>query len=56
LFDVDIYQKEDDTKHKQMTFGVKVTAYDRTLTDKSVNELMDAVAAEAKAKLKAERI
>jgi phenylalanyl-tRNA synthetase beta chain len=56
LNDFDIYQRPDDPKHKQVTFGVSVTAYDRTLTDKSVNELLDTIADAAKAKFKAERI
>jgi phenylalanyl-tRNA synthetase beta chain len=56
LADVDIYQKADDPKHKQVTLGITVTAHDRTLTDKSVNELLDAVADSSRDKLKAERI
>jgi phenylalanyl-tRNA synthetase beta chain len=56
LGSVDIYQREDDKHHKQVTFHLDIASYDRTLTDAEVNKLLDAVAAAAKAKLDAERI
>ena len=52
----DIYQKPDDTGHKQLTFRLTITGTDRTLTDTEVNELLDTVAAAAKAEQGAERI
>lgn len=51
---LDIYQKQGD--HINFTFRLTTTAFDRTLTDAEVNQLLDAVAAAAKTKLSAERI
>ena len=53
---VDIYQKEDDTANKQVSFRVTITGTNRTLTDKEVNGVLEAIAVAAKTKLKAERI
>jgi phenylalanyl-tRNA synthetase beta chain len=53
---VDIYQKEDDTKYRQITFRITITDPKRTLTDKEVTIVLDKVADAAKAKLKAERV
>ncbi len=53
---VDIYQKPDDTGHKQTTFRITITDPKRTLTDKEVNAVLDASAAGAKTKFNAERI
>jgi phenylalanyl-tRNA synthetase beta subunit len=53
---LDIYQKDDDTNHKQFTFRVTITADSHTLTDTEVNKLLDEIAANTKAKLSAERI
>ncbi|PIZ63877.1 phenylalanine--tRNA ligase subunit beta [Candidatus Saccharibacteria bacterium CG_4_10_14_0_2_um_filter_52_9] len=51
-----IYQKADDTEHKQVTFRVTITGTNRTLTDKEVNNVLEAIAAAAKTELHAERI
>ncbi|HSX45744.1 MAG TPA: phenylalanine--tRNA ligase subunit beta, partial [Candidatus Saccharimonadia bacterium] len=51
---VDIYQKEADSKN--ITLRLQVATHERTLTDAEVNKLLDAVAAAAKDKLKAERV
>jgi phenylalanyl-tRNA synthetase beta chain len=53
---VDIYQKPDDTGHKQATFRLTTTGLNRTLTDKEINKLLDSIAAAAGSKLGAERI
>ena len=53
---LDIFQREDDTAHKQITFRIRIASYDRTLTDKEVSGLLDALAATAKSKYDAERI
>ncbi len=53
---IDIYQRADDTDHKQVTFRLAIASYDRTLTDTEVNKLLDTVAAAAKTALNAERI
>ena len=52
----DIFQREEDKAHKQVTFHLKIASYDRTLTDPEVNKLLDSVAAAAKTKFGAERI
>lgn len=52
----DIYQRDDDKTHKQVTFRATVTGNDRTLTDKEVNAVLDAIAEAAKSKINAERI
>jgi phenylalanyl-tRNA synthetase beta chain len=41
---LDIYQKENDTDYKQVTFRLLISAYDRTLTTDLVNELVSKVA------------
>jgi phenylalanyl-tRNA synthetase beta chain len=56
LESIDIYQKKDDAKHKQLTFRITVTDPQRTLTDKAVTAMLDKIAASAKTKFKAERI
>ncbi len=53
---VDIYQKDDDTKYKQITLRISITSSQRTLTDKEVTTVLDKVADTAKTKYKAERI
>lgn len=53
---VDIYQRQDDAAHKQITLRLTIASYDRTLTDNEVNELLNSVAAAAKESLNAERV
>ena len=53
---IDIYQREDDTAHKQLTFRLTIASYERTLTDGEVNTLLDTVAAVAGEKFAAQRI
>lgn len=53
---VDIYQSGQDAGHKNLTFRLSIASYDRTLTDAEVNKLLDTVAEQAKAKLKADRV
>lgn len=53
---VDIYQREDDKDHKQVTLRFVISNYIRTLTDKEVNALLDKVAETAKTKFSAARI
>lgn len=53
---VDIFQKEDDRGHKQVTLRLTIANYDRTLTDQEVNKLLDAAAEAAKTELSVERI
>jgi phenylalanyl-tRNA synthetase beta chain len=56
LVPVDIYQRPDDTDHKQITLRLSLASYDRTLTDTEVNDLLDKVAEAAKTDLQAERL
>ena len=53
---IDIYQREDDRGHRQITLRLSIASYERTLTDKEVAELLDKVAVAAKEKLHAERV
>ena len=53
---VDIYQREDDKDHKQISLRFVISNYDRTLTDKEVNGLLDKVAEAAQTKFTATRI
>lgn len=53
---IDIYQRPDDTGHKQITFRLTIASYERTLTDQEVNDLLDKIATTAKETLGAERI
>jgi phenylalanyl-tRNA synthetase beta chain len=56
LSPVDIYQREDDTEHKQVTLRLGLSSYERTLTDQEVAGILDKVAVAAQEKLHAERI
>jgi phenylalanyl-tRNA synthetase beta chain len=53
---VDIYQRPDDTAHKQITLRLGLSSYERTLTDQEVSRILDEIAAAAKTTLHAERI
>jgi phenylalanyl-tRNA synthetase beta chain len=53
---VDIYQRPDDTAHKQITLRLSITSYDKTLRDSEVSGLLDEVTKAAQAQLQAERI
>ena len=56
LTPVDIYQRQDDGEHKQITLRLSIASYERTLTDQEVNKLLDSVAQAAKEQFQAERI
>ncbi|HVX24625.1 MAG TPA: phenylalanine--tRNA ligase subunit beta [Candidatus Saccharimonadales bacterium] len=51
-----VYQAKDDEAHKHFSFRVTITGLNRTLTDKEVGHVLDAMAAELKQQLNAERI
>jgi phenylalanyl-tRNA synthetase beta chain len=53
---LDIYQRADDTQHKQITLRLSIASFERTLTDQEVSALLDDVAAKAAAALDAERV
>lgn len=53
---LDIFQKEDDPSHKQVTFRLLISAYDRTLTSELINKLIDTISNNMLEKLSAERI
>jgi phenylalanyl-tRNA synthetase beta chain len=52
----DIFQRDEDKEHKQITFRLEIASYERTLTDSEVNKLLDQIAGAAKTKFGAERI
>lgn len=56
LSPVDIFQRQDDPDHKQITLRLSLASYERTLTADEVNLLLDRVAAAAHEKFAAERI
>jgi phenylalanyl-tRNA synthetase beta chain len=56
LSPVDIYQREDDETHKQITLRISIASYERTLTDAVVNKLLDTVSNAAHDTLQADRI
>jgi phenylalanyl-tRNA synthetase beta chain len=53
---VDIYQREDDQGHKQVTLRLAIASYERTLKADEVNGFLDAVAAKASERFGAERV
>lgn len=53
---VDIYMREDDTDHKQITFRVAIASFEKTLRDSEVSKMLDFVAASAQKAFTAERI
>ncbi|MBX4190745.1 phenylalanine--tRNA ligase subunit beta [Candidatus Saccharibacteria bacterium] len=53
---LDIFQKENDPKHKQTTWRIILWHPERTLTTKESNKLLDELANKAKEELNAERI
>ncbi len=56
LSPLDIYQREDDADHKQITLRLQVASFERTLTDDEVAKLLDHIAAATQQKCAAERI
>ncbi|HKR81731.1 MAG TPA: phenylalanine--tRNA ligase subunit beta [Candidatus Saccharimonadales bacterium] len=56
LTPIDIYQREDDTDHKQITLRLSIASYERTLTDEEVAKILDHIANAAKEALTAERV
>ena len=56
LTPVDMYQPEDDTSIKTVTFRVQVTSFERTLREEEVTKLVDDLARVAKQRLGAEII
>lgn len=53
---VDIYQRDNDKDHKQVTLRLIIASYERTMTAEEVNGLLNEVAQAAKEKYRAERI
>jgi phenylalanyl-tRNA synthetase beta chain len=56
LTPVDIYQREDDQAHKQITLRFSVASYEKTLRDEEVTRILDDLAVAAHEKFQAERI
>lgn len=53
---VDIYQRKDDTEHKQVTFRIALTSYEKTLRDEEVTKVLNYIADAAHTVYGAERI
>lgn len=56
LSPIDIYQSDSDKDHKNITFRLWVSAFNRTLVAEEINGLLDQVAAKSKEKFGAERL
>lgn len=56
LSPIDIYQRQDDLKHKQITLRLSIASFDKTLTDAEVARMLDQVADAAAQGLGAQRI
>jgi phenylalanyl-tRNA synthetase beta chain len=56
LSPLDIYQREDDMGHKQITLRLQIASFERTLTDDEVAKLLTGVATAAEGALHAERV
>ncbi len=54
LHSLDIYQREDDKEHKQITFRYSIASYERTLTDSEVARLLQEAAGRVAQELHAE--
>ena len=56
LSSVDIYQRQDDKAHKQITLRLSIASYEKTMRDSEVTKLLDEVAKATKQKFGAQRI
>jgi phenylalanyl-tRNA synthetase beta chain len=56
LAPVDIYQREGDTDHKQITLRLQIASFERTLTDDEVSLILESVAQAAHEQYAAERV
>lgn len=53
---IDIYQRQDELSHKQITLRLTIVSHAKTLRDTEVNALLDRVADAAASELQAERV
>lgn len=53
---LDIYKRENDAEHQQITFRVGLASYERTLTDEEMNNVLQRVADAATSEFNAERV
>lgn len=56
LSPLDIYQRDDNKEHKQITFRYSIASYDKTMTDAEVSHMLDHLAAAAQKAYAAERV
>jgi phenylalanyl-tRNA synthetase beta chain len=56
LSPLDIYKRNDDIVHRQITFRLGIASYERTMTDQEVNQLLETISAAAAKQYGAERI
>lgn len=52
----DIYQKEDDRDHRQITFGIAIASYEKTMRDEEVTRLLGGLAEAAEDSLNAQHV
>ena len=53
---LDIYKKDNDTDHQQITFRVSLASFERTLTDQEMAKLLQRIVAQAAQSFKAEQV
>lgn len=53
---IDIYQRQNETDYKQITFRISLAHYEKTMTDAEVSTLLDALCAQVASQFSAERI
>lgn len=53
---LDIYKRQDDADHQQITFRIGLASYQKTMTDTEMSELLTAVTETVSAELQAERM
>ena len=56
LSPISIYQASPTDKHKNYTFRIEIASYERTLTDKEINKMLDSVVAKLKNNLDVSRV
>jgi phenylalanyl-tRNA synthetase beta chain len=56
LSPLDIYKRDDDNNHKQITLRLDIASYEKTLTDQEINQLLKTVTIAATKEFGAERI
>jgi phenylalanyl-tRNA synthetase beta chain len=53
---LDIYKRDDDVEHQQITFRISLASFERTLTDQEMAKILQSIAAKAAEMFKAEQV